>query len=65
MEEIKIKYPVDTDGYLQYLLDSAIKEIESNDKWIYLFFRVLREIFWYNWIIKYQGENHGKYRIKK
>ena len=32
MEEIKIKYPVDTDGYLQYLLDSAIKEIESNDK---------------------------------
>ena len=31
MEEIKIKYPVDTDGYLQYLLDSAIKVIDIND----------------------------------
>lgn len=28
--------------YLQYLLDSAIKEIESNDKLIYLFFRGIK-----------------------
>ncbi|GHU40270.1 hypothetical protein FACS1894193_02290 [Bacilli bacterium] len=32
MEKIKIKYPVDTDDYLQYLLDSAIKEIESSSE---------------------------------